>query len=303
MIKRIFFVDRNVISRIKDSTLTEDNRLLLESIDIKGHRVTSLLATVEGQSGVMQTLDELKTSIAKDYVTLKGFFKHAATQDMEMALASESHLHGLLELTQERWEKYAAFIGFAQSMLYQDVGSAKRKATRDAILKKADELAVPRSSFEVLCAISSLYRLDYAYRTLKPSPKITETEKRIHNALQDLSLVRLFLTLKMLLQAEGVSETYFITFDEWLAGFVRIAQIEPMGFVQTETLSSHFRVSPTKELFPGISDADFEELYPLLGATRQLIGWAVPSPQIKMRYRLSLVLESDTNKQINQHSE
>lgn len=266
LISHVYCVDRNVISKIKDKTLSSEQEALLRSIDQEGNRVSPILACFEGQVGVLQTEAQLQESIEKDTAALAGFFKLALTDDMEK-IAHPEHILAIVNRQKERWDANAEFVGYAQRRLYQPVAKDKLKTVQGELAEEAKRLSVPFDSIYFLCAIACLYQQKDAHEILKPSLKLGGTPKRVHNAMQDLASIGLYYTISMFFDAgtQKIRTTY-LTFDGWVNRFMALTNSRPGGLVVADvTLSkTDFDLSP--ELFPKASEAEFKGIWEFLGA-------------------------------------
>lgn len=285
-----YLIDRCVISRIKASNLTSENEVLLRGIDRAENRVSPLIATFEGQSGRLQTSDELMQSILKDTEALGSYFKHAETNDMLRLVMHDGVIPWILNTQREQWDRFSEFVGIAQRLLYQDCGHTKRKTLRDELLQHARRLGVQLSSIVVLCVMACLYRQPDALKILKPSPKTGGTEASVHNALQDLIAIRRFLEIRMLIQLDTSfdADATYLTFDGWVSRFVSLAQPRPKRLTVASVSTSRVEVSLSSELFPGISKSDLEELGLLLGAKRELPGYSPKKYDTRLDIRLQI---------------
>ncbi len=286
MIKFVHFVDRNVISQIKDQKLSEENESLLRSLDRNDSRISSLIASFEGQVGVLQTADQLKESIAKDTAALSGFFEQAYTDDMAK-IAHGDHLHAIVDRQQERWDAYAEFVGFAQRRLYQPIRRDKLKAVQQELIAEASRLGVPIESIYFICALACLYRQEDAHEILKPSLKKGGTPNQVHNAMQDLASIGLYHTVSMMLglESRGI-QTSYITFDQWVRRFMSLTNARPGGMLLTTEMVSRTDFDISHELFPEASEEEFAAICDLL-RTPAPVSYAPPGYISRFRAKLN----------------
>lgn len=274
MISKVYCVDRNVISKIKDKTLSSEEEAILRSIDQDGVRVSPILACFEGQVGVLQTVEQLKDSIEKDTAALAGFFKLALTDDMAK-VAHPEHLLAIVNRQKERWDANADFVGYAQRRLYQPIAKAQLKVVQQELAQEARRLSVPIGSIYGLCALACLYQQKDAHEILKPSRKEERSENRIHNAMQDLASIGLYFTVSMYFSAgpQKIESTY-ITFDGWVNRFMALTNARPGSLLVTDEMVSQTNFDLSRELFPRASEAEFKGICELLGVEEDQPGYA-----------------------------
>jgi hypothetical protein len=273
LIRHVYCVDRNVISKIKDKTLSSEEEALLRSIDQEGNRVSPILACFEGQIGVLQTVEQLKESIDKDTAALAGYFKLALTDDMKK-LTHPEHMLAIVNRQKERWDANAEFVGYAQRRLYQPIGKSQLKVVQGELAQEATRLGVPIGSIYFLCALACLYQQKDAHEILKPSLKEERAENRIHNAMQDLASIGLYFTVSMFFSAgrQKIESTY-ITFDGWVNRFMKLTNARAGALLVTDEMVSETKFDLSRELFPRASEADFKGICDLLGASVDQSGY------------------------------
>lgn len=277
MIRHVYCVDRNVISKIKDKSLSSEEEALLRSIDQEGNRVSPILASFEGQIGVLQTVEQLKVSIEKDTAALAGYFKLALTDDMAK-VAHQEHMLAIVNRQNERWDANADFVGFAQRRLYQPIAKDQLKVVQRDLAQEARRLGVPIGSIYVLCALACLYQQQDAHEILKPSLKLGGTPNRVHNAMQDLASIGLYFTVSMFFGAgsQKIKSTY-ITFDGWVNRFMALTNARAGALLVTDEMVSESKFDLSRELFPRASEAEFKGICELLGVTEDHPGDTPPS--------------------------
>lgn len=293
MIRHVYCVDRNVISKIKDKSLSSEEEALLRSIDQEGHRVSPILASFEGQVGVLQTVEQLKLSIEKDTAALAGFFKLALTDDMAK-VAHQEHMRAIVNRQNERWDAYADFVGYTQRKLYQPIAKDKLKFVQRELAQEATRLGVEFSSIYFLCAIACLYQQQDAHEILKPSLKLGGTPKRVHNAMQDLASIGLYFTVSMYFSVgpQKIESTY-ITFDGWVNRFMALTNARAGALLVTDQMVSESKFDLSREMFPKASEADFKGICELFGVTEDqpgdiLPGYAPPSYLRELRVKINI---------------
>lgn len=299
--RHVYCVDRNVISKIKDKSLSSEEEALLRSIDQEGNRVSPILACFEGQIGVLQTVEQLKESIEKDTAALASFFKLALTDDMAK-VAHPEHMLAIVNRQKERWDANAEFVGYAQRRLYQPIAKDQLKAVQQELAQEARRLGVLIGSIFVLCALACLYQQKDAHEILKPSKKEARAENRIHNAMQDLASIGLYFTVSMFFSAGRQKiETTYITFDGWVNRFMKLTNARAGALLVTNEMVSQIKFDLSREVFPKASEADFKSICELLAATDDQPGYSrpgyappwYPSPhKIRIKINLRLYRES-----------
>ncbi|WP_372029318.1 hypothetical protein [Pseudomonas kurunegalensis] len=293
MTNKIYFVDRSVIIKIRDKTLTADQEAMLRSIDLPSNRVSPLLACFEGQKGVLQTEEELRAVIERDTEILDSFFEFANTNDVQK-IASPEHITAIINRQEERWGAYAEFVGFSQLTLFQPIGKIQIKQIQNDIAQEAIRLGIPLSSIFVLCALACLYQQKDAHEILKPSLKRGGTPKRVHNALQDLSAIMLYNTISMLLQQGPIKiATGYITFDGWVKRFMELTNVRGGALTVTNIMVSQVNFDLSQELFPKASKAEFESICELLGVIKDEHSYAPPWYPIEIRFKMNIPSASD----------
>ena len=287
MIESVHFVDRNVISQIKDQRLSPDDENLLRSIDHSTNRISPIIASFEGQIGVLQSVEQLKASIAKDTAALSGFFENAHTNDMAL-ISHENHLRAIIDHQQQRWDKYAEFVGFAQRRLFQPIARDKLKSVQLELIAESNRLAVPVKSIYFFCALACLYRQEDAHEILKPSLKKGGTPKRVHNALQDLASIGLYHTLSMLLRIGNQPiQTNYITFDGWVRRFISLTNARPSGILLTTEMVTRTDIDFSHELFPEASEDEFATICELF-QNQEHVSYAPPAKISLFRAKINI---------------
>jgi hypothetical protein len=289
MARNVYFVDRNVISKIKGRSLKDDEEIKLRSIDQGSNSISAILASFEGQIGVLQNVAQLKESIEKDTAALSSFFKFARTDDMARVPSHPEFLEAIVERQQERWTANEEFIGYVQRRLYQPIAKAKLQEEKNLITKEAQRLNVPLDCIFVLCAISCLYGQEDAREILKPSLRKGGSPNHVHNALQDLASINLYHTLSMMLQL-GAEQTAveYITFDGWLHRFMQLTNSRPGGLVVTDEMLSRSNVDLSREMFPRASEEEFKDICELLGAVDNQRSYSATSYPTTVRIKIDI---------------
>lgn len=266
--KKFYFIDRNVISRLKEPMkIREKEAAVLAEMDKPGNRVSPILACFEGQLGRLQNVDELKRSILKDSEFLSTVIKHARTDDMLHVAEMVEHLHAIVDHQAERWHQLSEYVSYAQVRLHQNIADEKLLKVAREIVAKARELDMPAQSIEVLAALSTLYKFKAARDTLKPHIKNGKDPKHIHNALQDLASLKLYSTLQMMIASWSNIECEFVTFDDGLWEFKDLINIRGSGYSAGGELNIRHNVEIPKELFPTITEKGYLELCEILDAS------------------------------------
>lgn len=289
MARNFYFVDRNVISKIKGGNLKDDEEVKLRSIDQGNNSISAILASFEGQIGILQNVAQLKESIEKDTAALSSFFKSARTDDMARVLSHPEFLEAIVERQQDRWTANEEFIGYVQRRLYQPIAKAKLQEEQSLITQEAQRLGVPLASIYVLCAICCLYGQEDAREILKPSKRKGGTPNHVHNALQDLASINLYHTLSMKLQLDAdQAKTEYITFDGWLNRFMQLTNSRPGGLIVTEEMLSCTNIDLSREMFPRASEEEFKSICELLGAMDNQRSYSATSYPTTIRVKINI---------------
>lgn len=221
---KIYFIDRNVLSLIKESNLrkpqSDKNKLnllkKLRIIDRKQSIITPMLSVMEGKYRRLQTTElEIKEVLDEELLALEKFFQKAVI-DRNLNKLQDSLIFGLLSNDyQEKINKEIDFLNIINVFIYQPANSKDKKIFRDKILEIANQHELQKTSPVVFSSLLCLYGNDICREILKSKKNILENH--YYNAIMDFKYFSTFLMLASQIRPKYHSE--FITGDKNLSKF------------------------------------------------------------------------------------
>lgn len=189
--RRIFFLDRNFISVIKDvnaeKVISADKKDILsklKEIDRRENIITPILSLFEGEHGRLDSESEIEHIVSKETYHVKNFFIYASVDKSIRRELLPLFKEG--KLSSEFQTDISNKIKFLQEVnryIYQPVSSEERASFRDEIVDLLAAFNIDKChpiSVAVLCA---LYEDEVCKKILKPKKDINKTN--YYNAVMD----------------------------------------------------------------------------------------------------------------------
>lgn len=200
--KCIFFLDRNIISMIKDINLGKDmsdehkQDILdkLNRIDQRENIITPILSVFEGEHGRLDTEDEIKNTVKKETYVLKNFFKKATVDKSIYKELLPLFLEGKLspEFNIDIFNKIK-FLQVVNAYIYQPVSPAVRAEFKDNIVNHLSEFKIDKCNPIVVAVLCTLYGNEVCRKILKPKEDVNKTN--YYNAVMDFQHFSIYATL------------------------------------------------------------------------------------------------------------
>lgn len=270
---RIVFLDRNVISTIKDHLLgneVETKRLSkLRELDTPNTVISAVFSIMEGQSGKLESIDKMLVTLKEGYKAIGGFFKKAHSDKKYLYKNIDVFLDAFCGEQEESWTKYEMLLKYVKKELYQPMKKANRKFHKEKILSLAKENNIPNGHPVLMCCLALLYGSEDARKIIKPK-KICSHETEhidVYNSLSDLMILsRISNARAAFKRSLGVNSAVlkYLTFDKGLAGFLSKIDLINSTFVGEEITQS--TTVYKMELFPYLNEAEYLELHREMGA-------------------------------------
>lgn len=201
--KIVYFLDRNVISIIKDinegKAIDDQNkRDILDSlnkIDCESSIITPMFSLFEGQHGRMECVDEIPNTVVKELDVLKIFFKKARVDDSFQIYAKQ--LFEAAKTSEEYQKSIQDKISFLEEIneyLYQPLPSKDRKK----VCENIENIYKNKYFFDkfnpvVVAALFCLCGNDICKKILKPKKDVNKTN--YYNAVMDFQHFTMFAML------------------------------------------------------------------------------------------------------------
>jgi len=279
--KKIIFLDRNVISTIKKKL--NGKRILdhmdrsIRLLDKSDHLITPFLSIREGQSGISENYQEMKETLVTETSIISRFFKNAKTDSSFLMDKKDEFTEIFSNHTELKWDNYRLFLHQARSILLQTVAKQDRNKYRDQIFSIASENEVTPSHPVVICCLSVLYGCTKTKRII--NPKLNETndqkDKAIYNALNDIiAIARVAMFKAVFLEDKRSTPRFeFFTFDNGLSFFYNSINVKQIKNIQGEKqTSSMIEISCKPSLFPDLDKNSFEELMTKIQRESKRVG-------------------------------
>jgi len=262
--KKIYLLDRNVVSIIKDSNSEKPQKgkklELLNKIrfrDDKRSIFSPLLSILEGQHGRRETKEEINATIEKESKHIKTFFKHAII-DSDFLIKNNELISDLISKEREiKSDEYMSFLGYASRLIYQPLSEDTRKATLADLIKHANSLGIPLGHPVFMCCVATIFGSQEARKVVKPKKEKYDA----HNALSDIILISRINNIKLLKRNNEII-LKFITLDHSLEKFISMVSVIEI----TPSSDGCFqRLSYNRKLFPCLGESEYQNLMKQLG--------------------------------------
>jgi hypothetical protein len=222
--RRLFLLDRNAVSCIKDAndgkeTTDEKKRALLERLrgmDQTGLVVSPLLSIIEGEKGRVDTAEEKAACLIKEAGAVAQFFKNARVDSSflldNVGRASEIFAGPIEEL----WDLREQFLKFAFPLLGGGVRKEERADVEAHLIAEARRIGLEAIDPSLMLCLAALYGVGAARELLKP------TKAKFYNALSDLHIIsRLGLLLAIARKRQAMLSIEVVTLDAGLDGVLK----------------------------------------------------------------------------------
>lgn len=263
--KKIYLLDRNAVSIIKDSNSgkpQEGDKLELlkkiKSLDNKKSVFSPLLSILEGQRGRRETKEEINETIAKESSHIGRFFKRAKT-DSDFLAKNNALISELISGERElNFDGYMSFLDYARKHIYQPLSETKKHETLEDLIKRANSLGIPLGHPVVMCCAATIFGSQEARKVVKP--KIAKYNA--HNALSDIISISRINNIKSLTRNDNIIFK-LITLDAALEKFISMVSVIEV----TPSNDGCFqRLSYSRELFPDLGESEYQNLMKRLGS-------------------------------------
>lgn len=203
--KIVYFLDRNVISIIKDinegRTIDDQNKLdildSLNNIDFENSIITPMFSLFEGQHGRIECVNEIPSTVAKEVDALKKFFKKARIDDsFQMVVKKLFEIAKSNAEYQKSIQDKISFLKEVNQYLYQPLSlEEKTKAIEGIKSIHRDKYFIYFDKFNpvVVAALFCLCGNDICKKILKPKKDVNKTN--YYNAVMDFQHFTMFAML------------------------------------------------------------------------------------------------------------
>ncbi|GFE93079.1 hypothetical protein [Acetobacter persici] len=251
LVPTIYFMDICAVNITKMSAakLANDRRKSywadqFRKLDRKQHAFSYLLALLEKGSDPRDHMSKEAwvEQIYRDVASLRQFFHHARVYETDQILDDFIKILPGNPIELKR-QAYLEFLRAANDefKLSDPVAPKKRLATTSNILRKADDLSIPRQHAIVLVTIAKLYGNEDARKILKFTKNPVDFQPE--NSLADIMMITRFYERKIQIEdAANRGEAPYrraklLTDDE---GLLRVARcIEPVSLQYRSTGDTH----------------------------------------------------------------
>ena len=263
--KKIYLLDRNVISLIKESNnhrrQTDNNKInmlsRLRKIDRKTSFISPILSIIEGQTGSAESPEKIKKTIEVEASALKKFFNKARV-DSDFLKINKNHMSEIFYDSDNRYKKkYDSFLSESNSLLIDKPKKEKKKNVRDKLIENAQKYDVPIGHPIFFCCISALYGYIPAQKIIKPK----KVGYNPYNARSDLLVISWLNSIEAAgirtNLSQHVIKNEFVTMDIPLQKFLSEITVTNIKSIYGGVES---RISYSKNLFPDLDQAEYLKL-------------------------------------------
>ncbi len=202
--KTVYFLDRNVISIIKDENIgkaiddpnKKDILSHLYKIDSIDSIITPMFSLFEGQHGRMEYVNEVSDTIVKELKVLKNFFKKA---EVDNSFISNARLFEQAKVSVEYRKNIEDKISFLEEIndyLYQPLSSGEKPNAIEKILCVQKEKygdCFDKLNPVVVASLYCVYGNNICKKILKPKKEVDKTS--YYNAVMDFQHFTFFTML------------------------------------------------------------------------------------------------------------
>lgn len=260
----LFFLDRNALSIIKGTLLHKvlkepkktDFRWALAALNQKGHHITSLVATIEGEHGREETVEEKEQCVRNDAAAVRAFFKDkGAITDADQLEAQAAVFAQVFTTYRETgWDMREAYWEDAAPLVKGGVAKKQRRAMEDQLTALALTHGMESQDPIHLLMLAALHGSVSAADALKLNSK-----RGAYNPLSDLHV----LTRLAMVQAVGVPLgrmiiPVLVSMDEGLVDVIANTRFKESALMPDGTL--HMRLGFGPALYPGLDEEEYDAL-------------------------------------------
>ena len=281
---RVFLLDRNVISLMRDFIKEEEiearkhstqflrypyltdrvltkqhadlQKLLLKN-DLHRNIITIFTSAIESGFGRPYDVEEYKSPLLADGVILRRFFRVARTDERILGDIHNRPENVDLIFKEKKIEQYESFLN--EVAVYALKTTDSFEITVKRIVSAADTLAIPRSHFIVGSCLSAAFGCVASRRLITPKKrKSGDNRPKYYNTLNDIMVASRIAQFRAFDQSV---EYEFVTLDRNLAAFMALCPVIHSSTELGDSVGDTFiKTSPKKELFPLLTQQQFEDL-------------------------------------------
>ncbi|MDA5044771.1 hypothetical protein PGJ86_13240 [Acinetobacter baumannii] len=240
MIKKIFLLDKNVVSLLDKNNFRIKHKTEIEMLqfirrhDRKNYAFSAAPSILEGRIRRRENESEIKKTIERENKILQNFLKNAHT---DVHLWNDESLNLSFSFSSSQMQskelQYKELLRTYYKLLikYQIKGSVPRSSMKDFaynILWKCERLNLPRIHPNVLILIIDIFqKWDNKEEVnpcniLRPKNKFKSIDEKIHNVYSDLT-IHIFLSHSIFLAKE--TPIQFLTCDGPLKSYVQLFEV------------------------------------------------------------------------------
>lgn len=262
MLTNIYFLDRNIVSLIRQSMdgkidFNEEQMLMIDFIkknDLPNVGFSIVLSAMEGEVKKVQTKNQFEKSLVNDGELIKSFFEYAKL-DYNHYATDERFDGSELE---EGFLVYCDFHRSIASFLMKDISVRKdfikTVGVKEKIFKLANDLNISRSHPMIVLSLAALYGNIYAKKILK----FHEAPKSTYNAVSDVMfLIRASMVAGLPAMRKSKVKTENLTLDKSLAELDKLIN---WSAVTNDSLNCVINVSYHKDLFSNLTETQYRML-------------------------------------------
>ncbi|MFT4905956.1 MAG: hypothetical protein ACI978_000013 [Oleispira sp.] len=274
---KIIFLDRNVISTIKDHLLGNNvdvKRLArLRDIDKSNIVISAIFSIREGQSAKLESSEEMLKTLQGDYEAIERFFKNARFDKEFLDGRNNEFIDAFCGEKEELWSGYEILIKYVRKELYQPVKKIDREAYKEKILSLAREHGIPNGHPVLMCCLALLYGSSDAQKIIKPKKTYSPDREEIdiYNSLSDLIVLSRLsgIYASSTAKSKGRLVVKYLTFDKGLDGFLKKTKlIKSVKIKETNTTVTNLSTTTYSiDLFPHLNETEYLDLHREMGAT------------------------------------
>lgn len=218
---KLFLLDRNVITRIKDSNQDDSEKQKdlkkLKELDIEEYSFSPLTSILEGNNTRSESIDEVKNGIMNETAILSSFFKHANTDT--------NFLRNNIGKISTGFPQIKSKLYFQESLLLMEslrpkLSSPKKKSQRlilvEEVLMLSKKLRIPLCHPVIIILIAAIYKNEKVLKLLK----LGNAKTKVYNPVSDIFHLILIEYIQSLFQSNSIPiEIELLTFDKplnWL---------------------------------------------------------------------------------------
>lgn len=257
----LHLIDKNVVARMRASSISDADRYWLEMLNSQGRKINPILCAFEGQIRSVPSEKEFWDELVRSCEDVSRLLPKA---DVVTHLHDQkSGLYSLVQDLSDRYQREHSFLLEVAPSLLERASDTENRLRNERLISIAERLGIARRSLAVVAALSCLNESKSgdppspARRVLKPA-EIQKTQNA-HNALADLRALEFLIAG----HAHGLGDAVLCTADRPLGRFWRT-----LGFkgarASGRTVTYGFDFS--SELLPRLSATEIEGIAQRLAA-------------------------------------